>query len=70
VAAEAAGGRPLAVIARQSRFVTAVICGTVSYLLMNFIMTAAPPAMRLCGLSQEASNLGLQWHVIPRPCLR
>ncbi|OYD80078.1 MFS transporter [Azospirillum brasilense] len=63
-AAEAAGGRPLGVIARQPRFVTAVLCGVVSYLLMNFIMTAAPLAMRLCGLSQEVSNLGLQWHVI------
>jgi MFS family permease len=31
---------------------------------MNFIMTAAPLAMRLCGLSQESSNLGLQWHII------
>jgi MFS family permease len=62
--AELAGGRPLGVIARQPRFVTAVICGVVSYMLMNFLMTAAPLAMRLCGLSQEASNLGLQWHVI------
>ena len=63
-AAEIASGRPLAVIARQPRFVTAVICGVVSYLLMNFLMTAAPLAMRLCGLSQESANLGLQWHVI------
>lgn len=63
-AAEVAGGRPLGTIARQPRFVAAVICGVVSYLLMNFLMTAAPLAMRLCGLSQEASNLGLQWHVI------
>lgn len=63
-AAEVAGGRPLGAIARQPRFITAVICGIVSYLLMNFIMTAAPLAMRLCGLPQEASNLGLQWHVI------
>lgn len=63
-AAEIAGGRPLAVIARQPRFVVAVICGVVSYLLMNFLMTAAPLAMRLCGLSQESANLGLQWHVI------
>src|SRR3546814_14614370 len=31
---------------------------------MNFLMTAAPLAMRLCGLSQESANLGLQWHVI------
>ncbi|WP_234879251.1 MFS transporter [Sinorhizobium americanum] len=63
-AVEAAGGRPLSIIARQPRFMTAVICGAVSYLLMNFLMTAAPLAMRLCGLSQESSNLAIQWHVI------
>lgn len=62
--AEAAGGRPLGVIARQPRFIIAVICGVVSYLLMNFLMTAAPLAMQMCGLSQESANLGLQWHVI------
>src|SRR5262249_26117974 len=63
-AAEVAGGRPLGAILRQPRFITAVVCGIVSYTLMNFIMTAAPLAMRLCGLSQESSNLGLQWHII------
>ncbi|HEV2566793.1 MAG TPA: MFS transporter [Microvirga sp.] len=63
-AAEMAGGRPLGMILRQPRFIAAVICGIVSYTLMNFIMTAAPLAMRLCGLSQESSNLGLQWHII------
>lgn len=63
-AAGKAGGRPLGTIARQPRFITAVICGVVSYLLMNFLMTAAPLAMQMCGLSQESSNLGLQWHVI------
>ncbi|MDK1376519.1 MULTISPECIES: MFS transporter [unclassified Sinorhizobium] len=61
---EAAGGRPLGAIARQPRFITAVICGVVSYLLMNFLMTAAPLAMQLCGLSQESSNLAIQWHVV------
>ncbi|CAH1651020.1 Riboflavin transporter RfnT [Hyphomicrobiales bacterium] len=63
-AADMSGGRPLGEIARQPRFIAAVICGVVSYLLMNFLMTAAPLAMRMCGLPQEASNLGLQWHVI------
>lgn len=63
-AAETARGRPLGVIARQPRFITAVTCGVVSYLLMNFLMTAAPLAMHICGLSQDAANLGLQWHVI------
>src|SRR5690606_13759993 len=41
-AADVAGGRPMGVIVRQPLFVTAVICGAVSYLLMNFLMTAAP----------------------------
>ena len=52
-AAERAGGRPLGAIARQPRFIAAVICGVVSYVLMNFLMTAAPLAMRMCGLSQR-----------------
>ena len=63
-AAEAGRGRPLGVILRQKGFVTAVVCGVVSYLLMNFLMTAAPLAMKFCGLSQQSANLGLQWHVI------
>jgi Major Facilitator Superfamily. len=63
-AKQIAAGRPLGEIVRQPLFITAVICGAVSYLLMNFLMTAAPLAMKLCGHSQESSNLGLQWHVI------
>ncbi len=63
-AAEIAGGRPLGLIIRQPVFITAMICGAVSYMLMNFLMTAAPLAMQLCGHSQESANLGLQWHVI------
>ena len=53
--------RPLV---RQPRFIGAVSCGIVSYLLMNFLMTAAPLAMKFCNLSQQSANLGLQWHVI------
>ncbi len=60
----APAGRDLGVIARQPRFVAAVLCGLVSYLLMNFLMTSAPLAMRLCGLAQSDSNLAIQWHVI------
>jgi MFS family permease len=33
-------------------------------MLMTLLMTSAPLAMKFCGLSQEAANLGLQWHVI------
>ena len=63
-AEEAVGGRPLGIVARQPSFFVAVICGVVSYTIMNFIMTSAPLAMRLCGLPLEASNLGLQWHIV------
>ncbi|MTV39025.1 MFS transporter [Duganella radicis] len=57
-------GRPLRVIAKQPLFATAVVCGAVTYMLMNFLMTAAPLAMQMCGHSQEEANLGVQWHVI------
>mgnify|MGYP000906075808 FL=1 len=33
-------------------------------MLFRSLMTAAPLAMKLCGLSQESANLGLQWHVV------
>lgn len=63
-AEEISGGRALGIVARQPLFITAVICGAVSYMVMNFLMTAAPLAMHLHGHSQESANLGLQWHVI------
>jgi len=63
-AAAVAGGRPLSTIVRQPLFIIAVVCGAVSYMSMNFLMTAAPLAMQLCGHPQESANLGLQWHVI------
>src|SRR5690606_27699762 len=63
-AAQIASGRPLAEIASHPRFVAAAISGAVSYMLMNFLMTAAPLAMHMHGHSQESANLGLQWHVI------
>lgn len=63
-AAEVSAGRPLKVIMLQPRFIAAVVCGSISYLLMNFLMTAAPLAMHHIGHSQASANLGLQWHVI------
>ena len=58
------GGRPLLEIALQPRFISAVVCGAASYMIMNFLMTAAPLAMHMHGHSHESSNLGIQWHVI------
>jgi predicted MFS family arabinose efflux permease len=57
-------GRPLAVIARQPRFITAVICGVASYAMMNMVMTSAPLAMVMCNHSVTDATLGMQWHVI------
>lgn len=57
-------GRPLKDIVAQPQFITAVTCGAITYMLMNFLMTAAPLAMHLHGHSQSAANLGIQWHVI------
>lgn len=64
VRGEAAGGRPLMEIVRQPRFVVAVLCGVVSYVLMNLVMTSAPLAMHMCGLSLSASNSAIQWHIV------
>jgi len=64
VRGEAAGGRPLMEIVRQPRFMVAVLCGVVSYVLMNLVMTSAPLAMRMCGLSLSASNSAIQWHIV------
>ncbi len=63
-AADRKAGRPLMEIAAQPQFIVAAICGTVSYALMNMVMTAAPLAMNMCGLSLTQSNLGIQWHVL------
>ncbi|MBN9598039.1 MAG: MFS transporter [Afipia sp.] len=58
------GGRPLFEVVRQPRFIAAVVCGTVSYTMMNFMMTSAPLAMKFCGLPIGASNFGIQWHIV------
>ena len=63
-ASEKQAGRPFMEIVSQPLFMAAVLCGAVSYLLMNFLMTSAPLAMHLHGHSLASSNLGLQWHVI------
>lgn len=58
------GGRPLLEIVRQPRFIAAAICGIVAYPMMNLVMTSAPLAMKICGLSVSDSNFGIQWHIV------
>jgi MFS family permease len=57
-------GRPLTEIIRQPRFMAAAICGVVCYPIMNLVMTSAPLAMKICGLSVSDSNFGIQWHIV------
>jgi len=59
-----AQGRPSAAIVRQARFVVAMLCGVVSYMMMNFMMTSAPLAMELCGIPRVHANYGIEIHVI------
>src|SRR3954468_10681326 len=58
------GGRPLFEIVRQPRFIAAALCGTIAYPVMNLVMTSAPLAMQMCGLTVSDSNFGLQWHIV------
>ncbi|AKZ28478.1 MFS transporter [Ralstonia pseudosolanacearum] len=57
-------GRPSSAIVRQPRFVVAMLCGVVSYMMMNFMMTSAPLAMELCGISRAQANDGIEIHVV------
>jgi len=56
--------RPLIEIISQPRFVVAVLCGTSSYALMSYVMTAAPLAMIACGFDIDDATWGIQWHVM------
>jgi len=58
------GGRPLFEIVRQPRFIAAALCGVIAYPVMNLVMTSAPLAMKMCGLSLSDSNFGIQWHIV------
>jgi MFS family permease len=57
-------GRPMSEIARQPKFIVAVVCGVASYALMNLMMTSAPLAMFDCGHTVGDAALGIQWHVL------
>lgn len=57
-------GRPLGAIARNPKFIVAVVCGVASYTMMNMVMTSAPLAMVGCGHSVTDATLGIQWHVV------
>ncbi|QCI68891.1 MFS transporter [Phreatobacter stygius] len=60
----AAARRPVSRFFRDRAFLTAVVCGAATYMLMNFVMTAAPLAMIGCGHGVDDAAYGIQWHVI------
>lgn len=57
-------GRPLREIARTPRFRIALATSIAAYSMMNFMMTAGPVAMVICGFSPSEAALGIQWHVL------
>src|SRR6202000_842668 len=63
-AADLHGGRPLFGILTQPRFIAASLCGVIAYPMMNLVMTSAPLAMKMCGVSVSDSNFGIQWHIV------
>lgn len=64
VEAPKGAGRPLSEIARQPRFVVAVLAGLTSYGLMSFVMTGAPLAMVGCGHPVDLAALGISLHIL------
>ncbi len=57
-------GRPLREIAQTPRFRIALATSIAAYSMMNFMMTAGPVAMVICGFSPSEAALGIQWHVL------
>lgn len=60
----AQGGRPLAEIARQPAFVTAVMSSMFGYAVMTLVMTSTPLAMVACGYGFQQTATVIQWHII------
>ena len=63
-AAVAGDARPLSEILRQHKLIIAILCGMVSYGIMNLMMTASPLAMVACGFSIDSATYVIQWHVL------
>ena len=63
-AEQAASGRPLSEIAKQPKYVVAVMSGAISYGVMNFLMTSTPIAMRVCGHPYGDAAFVISAHVV------
>lgn len=63
-AEQAASGRPLREIARQPKFIVAVMCGAIGYGVMNFLMVSTPIAMGVCGHPYGDAAFVISSHVV------
>ena len=63
-AERAASGRPIREIARQPKFIVAVLSGAVGYGVMNLMMTSTPIAMGACGHPFGDAAFVISSHVI------
>ncbi len=57
-------GRPLSEIAKQPRFIIAIICGMLGYATMTLVMTATPLAMQHHHHIYADTAFVIQWHVL------
>jgi predicted MFS family arabinose efflux permease len=55
--------RPLSVIAKQPKFIVAVLAAAMGYGVMNLLMVATPLAMKFCGHPYGSAVQVLEWHV-------
>ncbi len=59
------GGRPMAVLLRDSAIWVPMLVAAVSYSLMVLVMVAAPLAMvYVCGHTTEEAAFAIQWHIV------
>ena len=56
--------RPLSEIARQPKFIVALISAALGYGVMNLLMVATPLAMNFCGHPFKEGVFVLEWHVV------
>ncbi len=56
--------RPLMEIARQPKFIVALLSAALGYGVMNLLMVATPLAMNFCGHPFKEGVFVLEWHVV------
>ncbi len=63
-AKKVSGGRPISVIAKQPKYIVAVVCQALGYATMNLVMTATPLAMQMHAYDMSQTAFVIQWHIV------